>query len=181
MCVPNVHASVSERYHDTPSHACVYPIYIHQHLKHKVIAPNCAMWRLRTMWLTDWGQVTHLCVSHLTIIGSDNGLSPGRRQAIIWINDGILLIAPLGTKFSEILSKCIYFHPRRCICKCRLRNVGPFFSVSMCSFSQRFDGSGDYVSRCWQCELYSLEDESVTFESKHNNFHTVNYTWEFRL
>ena len=36
-------------------------------------------------------------------IGSDNGLSPGRRQAIIWINAGILLIGPLGTKFSEIL------------------------------------------------------------------------------
>ena len=30
-----------------------------------------------------WGRVTHICVSNLTIIGSDNGLSPGRRQAII--------------------------------------------------------------------------------------------------
>ena len=26
--------------------------------------------------LTHWGRVTHLCVSKLTIIGSDNGLSP---------------------------------------------------------------------------------------------------------
>ena len=24
----------------------------------------------------------------LTVVGSDNGLSPGRRQAIIWTNDG---------------------------------------------------------------------------------------------
>ena len=38
------------------------------------------------------------------IIGSDNGLSPGRRQAIIWTNTGILLIRPLGTNFSEILN-----------------------------------------------------------------------------
>ena len=53
--------------------------------------------------LTHWGRVTHICVSKLTIIGSDNGLSPGRRQAIIWTNDGILLIGPLGTNFSEIL------------------------------------------------------------------------------
>ena len=53
--------------------------------------------------LTQWGQVTDICVSKLTIIGSDNGLSPGRRQAIIWINAGILLIGPLGTNFSEIL------------------------------------------------------------------------------
>ena len=53
--------------------------------------------------LTHWGRVTHKCVCNLTIIGPDNGLSPGRRQAIIWTNDGILLIGPLGTKFSEIL------------------------------------------------------------------------------
>ena len=53
--------------------------------------------------LSHWGRVTHICVSNLTIIGSDNGLLPGRRQAIIWTNDGILLIGPLGTNFSEIL------------------------------------------------------------------------------
>ena len=49
------------------------------------------------------GRVTHICVSNLTIIGSDNGLSSGRRQAIIWTNAGILLIGPLGTNFSAIL------------------------------------------------------------------------------
>ena len=47
--------------------------------------------------------MTHICVGKLTIIGSDNGLSPERRQAIIWTNAGILLIGPLGTNFSEIL------------------------------------------------------------------------------
>ena len=46
--------------------------------------------------------MTHICVGKLTTIGSDNGLSPGRRQAIIWTNAGILLIGPLGTNFSEI-------------------------------------------------------------------------------
>ena len=40
---------------------------------------------------------------NFTIIGSDNGLSPDRRQAIIWTNAGILLIWPLGTNFSETL------------------------------------------------------------------------------
>ena len=33
--------------------------------------------------LTYSGRVTHICVSKLSILGSDNGLSPGRRQAII--------------------------------------------------------------------------------------------------
>ena len=37
------------------------------------------------------------------IIGSDNGLSPVRRQSIIWTNAAIFLIGPLGTNFSEIL------------------------------------------------------------------------------
>ena len=53
--------------------------------------------------LTHWGRVTHICIVKLTIIGSDNGLSPGRRQAITWTNVGILLIGPLGTNFSEML------------------------------------------------------------------------------
>ena len=50
-----------------------------------------------------WDQVTHICVIWRTIISSDNGLSPGRHQAIIWTNAGILLIGPIGTNFNEIL------------------------------------------------------------------------------
>ena len=53
--------------------------------------------------LTYWCWVTHICVNKLTIIGSDNGLSPDRHQAIIWTNTGILLLWPLGTNFREIL------------------------------------------------------------------------------
>ena len=55
--------------------------------------------------LTHWGRVTYICVSKLTITGSDNGLSPSRRQAIVWTDAGILLIGPLKTNFNEILSK----------------------------------------------------------------------------
>ena len=55
------------------------------------------------MSLTHWGRVTHICVGKLTISGSDNGLSLGRRKAIISTNAGILLMRPLGTNFSEIL------------------------------------------------------------------------------
>ena len=42
--------------------------------------------------LTHWVRGTHKCASELTIIDSDIGLSPGRRQAIIWTNAGILLL-----------------------------------------------------------------------------------------
>ena len=47
--------------------------------------------------------MTHICVGKLITIGSDNVLSPGRRQAVIWTNAAILLIGPLGTNFGEIL------------------------------------------------------------------------------
>ena len=53
------------------------------------------------MWI--WGRVMHICIRNLTIIGSDNGLSPGRPQAIIWTNTDISSIGPLWTNFSEIL------------------------------------------------------------------------------
>ena len=62
-----------------------------------------------SFYLTHWGRVTQICVGKLIIIGSDNGLSPGRRQAIIWTNAGILLIGSLGTNFSEISIKMLTF------------------------------------------------------------------------
>ena len=51
----------------------------------------------------------HLCVSTLTIIGVDNGFSPGRRQTIIWTNAGMLLIEPLATNFNGILIEIYAF------------------------------------------------------------------------
>ena len=45
--------------------------------------------------LTQWGRVTHKCVNNLIIIGSENGLSPGRRLAIIWTDTRLLLIGHL--------------------------------------------------------------------------------------
>ena len=62
-----------------------------------------------SMYLTNWGWVTHICVSKLTIFGSDNGLSPGLHQVIIWSNVAISLIWPPGTRFSGMLIKILMF------------------------------------------------------------------------
>ena len=59
--------------------------------------------QLKILVLTYWGRVTHICVANPTVIGSDNGLSPSQRQAIIWSNAGILSIEPQRTHVSEIL------------------------------------------------------------------------------
>ena len=96
--------------------------------------------------LTHWGRVTHLCVSILTTIGSDNGSSPGRRQAIIWTNAGILLIEPLGTNFSEILIETHTFSFKKIRLKmssgkrwpfCLRLNVLSHFYGGMCLFKLR--------------------------------------------
>ena len=73
--------------------------------------------------------MTHICVGKLTIIGSDNGLSPGRRQAIIWTNAGLLSIGPLRTYFSENLIKIQQFslekiHVKMSSAKWRLSCLG---------------------------------------------------------
>ena len=82
--------------------------------------------------VTHWGRATHICVGKLTIIDSDNGLSPGRRQAIIWTMAGILLIEPLGTKVSDILVGIQTFSFKKIHLKCRLRFGVHCFSASMC-------------------------------------------------
>ena len=80
---------------------------------------------------TYWGRMTHICISKLTIVGSDNGLSPDRRQAITWTNAGILLIEPLIPKFNDILIEIHTFLIKKCIWKCRLWN-GRHFTRPQC-------------------------------------------------
>ena len=66
--------------------------------------------------------MTHICVSKLTI----------RRHAIIWTNDGISLIGPLGTIFNDILIEIHTFSFKKIHLKCRLENGVHFASASMC-------------------------------------------------
>ena len=47
--------------------------------------------------------VNYICVRKLSLIGSDNGFSPGQHQAIIRTNAAILLIWPLETNVTEML------------------------------------------------------------------------------
>ena len=76
--------------------------------------------------LTHWGRVTHICVRNLTIICSDNGLSPGWCQAIIWTNVGILLIGILQTNCNEILIKIHTFSSKKIYFKMSYGKWRPF-------------------------------------------------------
>ena len=89
-------------------------------------SPSCSRQLKFTQLLTHWGQVTHICVGKLTSIASDNGLSPGRRQVIIWNIAGIMLIRPLGTNFSEILIEIQTFSLKKIRLKMSSAKCRPF-------------------------------------------------------
>ena len=100
--------------------------------------------KFRRVPLTHWGRVTHICVCKLTIIGSDNDLSPERRQAIIWTNAGILLIGPLATNFSEILVEIQTFSLKKVPLK--------MSSAKCCSFRLGLNALthwGLVMHKCW--------------------------------
>ena len=82
--------------------------------------------------LTHWGRMTHICVSNLTNIGSDNGLSPDRRQAIIWTIARILLIGPFRTNFSEILIKILAFSFKKMHLKVSISEMVAILSRPQC-------------------------------------------------
>ena len=116
--------------------ACLYvcvnsePVRIITHHLFKLGSPNLVQ-RCKTMILTHWGRVTHICVGKLTVIGSDNGLSPEQRKAIIWTNAGILLIGPLETNFSEILIGIQTFSFKKMHLEMSSAKWHPFVSSSM--------------------------------------------------
>ena len=101
--------------------------WLSNYISHKTI--DIVTYSLHKLRLTHWGLVTHICVGKQTNIGSDNGLSPGRRQTIICTNDGILLIRTLGTNFNEILREIHSFsfkktHLKMSSAKWRLSRLG---------------------------------------------------------
>ena len=76
--------------------------------------------------------MTHICVSKLTTIGSDDGLSPERRHSIIWTNAEMLFIGPFKTNFSEILIEIYIFSFKKMHLKLLSGKWQPFVSASKC-------------------------------------------------
>ena len=89
--------------------------------------------------------MTHICVGKLSIIGSDNGLSPGGRQAIIWSNAGILLILPLETNSSEILIQIHKFSFKKNVFENIVWKVAAILSRPQCVNSRGDNMQGIFV------------------------------------
>ena len=106
-------------------------------------------WMIDRLLLTHWGRV-HICVGNLTTIGSDNGLSPGRRQAITWTNAGILSIGPLRTNFSEILAEIIIFSFKKMYWKVSSVKWRPL-CLGLNVLNDRCMGMCYHISKCIPC------------------------------
>ena len=123
---------------------------------------------LLSKW-SHWGRLTHICVGKLTTMGSDNGLSPGRRQAIIWTNAGISLIGPLETNCSEILITIFMFSFKKMHLKMSSGKRCPFCPASMWYIplaqsglrAKQTSGRTKRTQRCLVVEYFSKKVEST--------------------
>ena len=86
-----------------------------------------------------WDRVAHICVSKLTIIDSDDGLSPGRRQAIFWTNAGILLMGHLGNS-----NRKSYFFFKKIHFKNVVWKMAAILSRPQCVKKRRQEQNGKY-------------------------------------
>ena len=121
--------------------------------------------------------MTHICVIKLTVIGSDNGLSPERRQAIIWTNAGILLIGPLGTNLNEISIKIHTFSFKKMHLKMSSGKWRPFcLGLNVISNSSRPNHAHmrqhDHCLRCWLvacwCQGVIWTNAGLSLRWRHN-------------
>ena len=112
--------------------------------------------------------MTHICVSDLTSIGSDNGLSPGRRQAIIRTNAGLMLIEPLGTNFNESLIEILIFSLKKMRLKVSSAKRRPFCLglnvLTLCSLVTPHDDTDldQHWLRLWLTSFLTWTDVDFT-------------------
>ena len=113
----------------------IYSIHNTYWIRMKLVWNTCPTLEHIIVWPIPWCSLSHnicnfllfnLLASKLNIIGSDNGLSPGRRQAIIWTNAGIFLIVPLGTNSNKILIEIHTFPFKKKHLKMSSENWRPF-------------------------------------------------------
>ena len=128
--VPSIPGACTTRNCKYLSRSPLLKHWIHHSLNHvidmqKKISKTC-LWHLIDDILTHWGRLTQICISKLTIIAWDNGLSPGQHQAIISTNAGILSTEPFGTNFNEIVIEIHTFSLKKIYLKMSSGKWQPF-------------------------------------------------------
>ena len=138
------------------------------------------LWHVHAWELTHWGRVTHICVSKLTIIGSDNGLSLGRHQAIIRTNAGILLIRPLGTNFSEFLVEILIFSFKKMRLKVSSAKRRPFcLGLNVLNTLPLEEFTVPYCEPGWQCTLHQYSEHFLEWKCMVFDQYSIK-AWSYR-
>ena len=125
----------------------------------------------------------YICISKLTIIGSDDGLSPGHRQAIIWTNAGISLIGPLGANFSEIMIKMKAFSLTNLNLKVLSAKVAAMSSRPKCVKKEVGVGGEDegtffHVIAChYKINPVKVSFTQLIYSTKYLIYHLLWYLW----
>ena len=119
-------------------------------------------------------------------IGSDDGLSPILRQAIIWTSAGLLSIGPLGTNLSEILTKMQNLSFRKMHLKTSSAKRRPFCpggDVFVLWFIRRYlhertirQRIGDFLSSLTQCLFNKLRKSCVKLFMWSTTFVFISYS-----
>ena len=90
-----------------------------------------------------------MCVSKMTILGSDNGLSPGRCQTIIWANPGIVNWT-LGNKLQWNLNWNLYIFIQQNVFENVFRKMATILFLTQCvKFLQ-------LIQRLGTCKFHQL-------------------------
>ena len=130
-----------------------------------------------------------ICISKTIIIGSDDGFCPGRHEAIIWTNAGILWIGHLGINLSEILITIKTFsfkkmHLKMLSVKCRLSCLGLNETDLLHATSGHWHAMlkqqskvNDWLNNASSCcTVYYLTCRRLTVKKK---YYVKKITWEF--
>ena len=113
--------------------------------------------------LTHWSRLTHIYVSKLTIIGSDNGLSPGRLPSHYLNQCWNIVNWTIVNKLQWNLNrKFIYFHWRKCLWKCCL-DVCTWWALHASFKSNKLDLEwiGLLVAELWSLQGDQRMNESI--------------------
>ena len=130
--------------------------------------------RKDNLLLTHWGRVEHICISNLAITGSDNGLSPGRRQAITRTNAG------LGNKLQWNLNRNWYIFIQENAFESVLCETAAILSRPQCvkRYVMKFDCFLQHMSTsCWSHPV----GPTVHQQWKPEGYFTNKYLFKLKL
>ena len=121
---------------------------------------NIGMFSIIFFYHRQYYGILGLCVSKLTIIGSDSSLSSGQRQAIIWTNVEILIIGPLGTNVNEILMEIHTFSFKKMYLKFLSEKYRPFcfgLNVLKWDWTAYLSPNSLWSGGCFHIEMLSYQ------------------------